>query len=289
MHILEIEDLCKNYQGFSLKNVSFKLPRGFIMGFIGPNGAGKTTTIKLIMNLIKRDKGQIKVCELDNITQEKSIKKQIGFVYDENHWYEELTPEEMKKIIAPFYPGWDENAFYRHIKGFELPLHKKIKTLSKGMKMKYSLALALSHHAELLLMDEPTSGLDPVFRSELLDLLREYLADENKGVLFSTHVTSDLDKIADYVTLLDRGEVLFSLSREVLMEKSALVKGEKKYLDSEMRQDLLGLRESSFGFEALTRDAAKIRRRFNDAVLIERPTLEEIMLYTIRGNKECKA
>ena len=168
-NILEIKRLKKTFKDFTLNNINFNLPAGFITGFIEPNGSGKTTTIKLIMNLLRKDSGEIKVFDLDHITHEKEIKNRIGFVYDENHFYEELTVEEMKRIIAPLYDKWDENDFSNYIKKFGLSRNKKIKELSRGMKVKYSLAIALSHHAELLIMDEPTSGLDPVVRSEILD------------------------------------------------------------------------------------------------------------------------
>lgn len=162
-NILEVTNLTKHYPGFSLNNVSFTLKRGFIMGFIGPNGAGKSTTIKLIMNLMKKDKGNIHLFGLDHLKHELEVKERIGFVYDENVFYEELTVKEMKNIIRPFYRRWNEETFQYYVKQFDLPLTKQIKHLSKGMKMKLSLAIALSHEAELLIMDEPTSGLDPLF------------------------------------------------------------------------------------------------------------------------------
>lgn len=183
------------------------------MGFIGPNGAGKTTTIKLIMNLLKKDGGKINVFGKDNVKYEKEIKNNIGFVYDENHFYSELSINEMKNIIAQYYKKWDDDAFNKYIKKFDLPSKRKIAKLSKGMKMKFSLAIALSHDADFIIMDEPTSGLDPVIRSEILDILSYILQDENKGILFSTHITSDLDKIADYVTLINNGEIIFSFSQ----------------------------------------------------------------------------
>ncbi len=284
-NILEIKGLTKKYDGFLLDDISFALKEGYIMGFIGPNGAGKTTTIKLIMNLIKRDAGGIKVCGCDNIRQEQEMKEEIGFVYDGNYYYEELTLTEMKRVTAPFYRNWDEAAYQRYLKVFELPASKKIKTLSKGMKMKYSLALALSHQAKFLIMDEPTSGLDPVFRNELLDIMREYMVSEDRGVLFSSHVTSDLDKIADYITLIDHGKILLCCSKEELLGQYGLIKGEKRLLDDELCQELIGLQENSFGFTALTRDVAGISSRWRDAVLIERPTLEDIMLFMIRRDK----
>jgi ABC-2 type transport system ATP-binding protein len=214
--ILEVRNLTKNYLGFSLNNISFTLEKGYIMGFIGPNGAGKTTTIRLIMNLIRRDSGEIRVFGLDNIKDELEVKERIGFVYDENHFYNELSVLEMKKIIAPFYSRWDDSVFKDYLDRFELSPRKKIKDLSRGMKMKFSLVISLSHHADLLLLDEPTSGLDPIFRSELLDILAEIIQDENKSIFLSTHLTADLDKIADYITFINLGELVFWCSKKPL-------------------------------------------------------------------------
>jgi len=224
---LEVNNLSKNYKEFSLQNLSFSLEPGFIMGFIGPNGAGKSTTIKLIMNLIKKDGGEIKVFGMDHLKHEKEIKEKIGFVYDQNHFYEDLTLAEMKKIIAPFYKSWDEEDFQKYLKQFNLSLKQKIKELSKGMKMKYSLALALSHHAELIIMDEPTSGLDPIIRSELLEVLYEIIQDDRKSILFSTHILRDLDKVADYITFINDGELVFSQAKDKILESYQIIKGDK--------------------------------------------------------------
>lgn len=283
--ILEINNLHKKYDSFSLNNVSFSLERGFVMGFIGPNGSGKTTTIKLIMNLIKRHSGEIKVFGFDNLKYENEIKERIGFVYDENYYYDELTIEEMKRIIAPFYAAWQEQLYQKYIKDFELPPKKKIKELSKGMKLKFSLALALSHQAELLVMDEPTSGLDPVFRNEILDILRGYMALENKGVLFSTHVTSDLEKIADYITMINKGEIVLSMSREDLFEEFILLKGPKNALNEKLKNELVGWRENNLGFEGLARKTPGSGSWGEWNIVPERPTLDDIMLYTVRGDK----
>jgi len=283
-NILEVKDLTKEYQDFALKDITFSLQKGYIMGFIGPNGAGKSTTIKLIMNLVKRDGGLIEVFGLDNIREEIAVKERIGFVYDEGHFYEELTVMQMKRIIAPFYRTWDDSAFAAYLKRFNLPAGKKIKELSKGMKMKFSLALALSHHADLIIMDEPTSGLDPVFRNEILDILREFIEDENKGVLFSTHITTDLDKVADYITFINNGKMVLTGSKEDIMEEYAVVRGGKEILNTDSRARLIGIRENSYGFEALTGDVAGVRRLLGERVVLERPTLEDIMLYTVRGS-----
>lgn len=283
-NILEIKNLSKKYNQFSLNNINLSLKRGYIMGFIGPNGAGKSTTIKLIMNLVKRDSGSINIFNMDNIEQERDIKTRIGFVYDENHYYEELTIEQMKDIIAPFYKNWDEKLFCSYIKEFELPGKKKIKQLSKGMKMKFSLAIALSHNAELIVMDEPTAGLDPVFRSELLDILYSIMQDEKKSIFFSTHLTTDLEKVADYITFINKGQIIFSEIKDKILEDYAIVKGKKEYLDMDVKKEFISVRENGFGFEALTNDVKKIKSLFRQNVLIEKPSLEDIMVYTVRGS-----
>ena len=283
-NILEIRNLRKDFGDFTLRDISFSLEKGYIMGFIGPNGAGKSTTIKLIMNLIRRDAGEIEVFGLDSRKHELSIKERIGFVYDESHYYEELTINEMKRIIARFYKQWDDSKFNKYLREFGLQPDKKIKNLSKGMKMKFSLATALSHNADLIIMDEPTSGLDPIFRNEILDILRDLLQDENKGVLFSTHITVDLDKAADYITFIHDGELVFTGSKESIIENYGVVKGGQELLDRDTRKEFLGIRETGFGFEALTGNVARVRKLFGSSVIIERPSLEDIMLYTVRGS-----
>ncbi len=284
-NILEIKQLRKNFKTFALKDISFTLPKGYIMGFIGPNGAGKSTTIKLIMNLLKKDGGQINVFGKDHVKYEKEIKNHIGFVYDENHFYEELTLREMKNVIAPFYTSWDNKIFDKHIKIFELPLNKKIKDLSKGMKMKFSLAIALSHNAKLLIMDEPTSGLDPIIRSELLDILYDVIQDEDKSIFFSTHITSDLDKVADYITFIHDGEIILSATKDDILDNYCIVKGGTELLNTHTQKAFIGMRKNNFGFEGLASDRENVQTLFRSRVIIEKPSLEDIMLFTVRGNQ----
>ncbi|EPY2290798.1 MULTISPECIES: ABC transporter ATP-binding protein [Clostridium] len=282
--ILEVKNLKKEYKDFSLENINFQLDRGYIMGFIGPNGSGKSTTIKLIMNLIKKDSGDIKIFGMDNIRHEKEVKEKIGFVYDENYFYDHVNIETMKKIIASFYKGWSDKIFNKYLKTFDLDPKKKIKNLSKGMKMKFSLALALSHNAELIIMDEPTAGLDPVFRREILDILYDLIQDENKSVFFSTHITTDLEKIADYITFINKGKMVFSENKDEVMEKYALVKGGIDFLNEETKKYFLGINKNSFGFEGLTTSANIIKEITKKGeLIIEKPSLEDIMVYTVRG------
>lgn len=283
--LLELRNVGKKYKEFELKDISFHLEKGYIMGFIGPNGAGKSTTIKLIMNLLKKDQGEIKIFGMDYREKELEIKQRIGFVYDENYFYEELSMIEMKKIIAPFYSSWDEKAFQRYVKDFNLSPKQKIKELSKGMKMKYSLALALSHNADLIIMDEPTSGLDPIIRNELLDILYTIIQDEEKGILFSTHNTSDLDKIADYITFINNGEMVFSKPKDEIMDQYKIIKGGKEILNGTIREKLIGIKEHSVGFEALTSNSEVLKKELGNRIVIEEPCLEDIMLYTVRGRQ----
>lgn len=284
--ILEITNLTKKYKDFSLKGINLSLERGYIMGFIGPNGSGKSTTIKLIMNLIKKDSGQIKIFGLDNEKNQIAIKERIGFVYDKNYFYEELTVKEMKDFVKPFYSKWNEQVFHRYVNQFQLPLNKQIKHLSKGMKMKFSLAIALSHDAELLIMDEPTSGLDPLIREELLEILQSLLQDENKSIFFSTHITSDLDKIADYITFIYNGEMILSKPKDELLEEHWLIKGNKDQLKNINKTTLIGVKQHEFGFTALCKNKKEIEQQFGSSVVFEKPVLEDIMIYyTKRGDQ----
>jgi len=281
-HILEIKNLRKEYKDFTLNDISFTLDKGYIMGFIGPNGAGKSTTIKLIMNLIRRNSGEIKVFGLDNVKHEREIKERIGFIYDQNHFYDELTLAQMKKSIAKFYKNWDDRQYHKYMKLFNLKEDGKIKELSKGMQMKFSLILALSHNPELIIMDEPTSGLDPVFRSELLDILLEIIQDENKSIFFSTHITTDLEKIADYITFINNGSIIFSRPKDEILEDYSVVKGSKELIKSIEKYDFIGIKNNKFGFEGLTAKGDKYKKLLKDRVVIEKPTLDDIMLFTVR-------
>lgn len=282
-NVLEINKLVKTYEGFALKEVSFALPKGYIMGFIGPNGAGKTTTIKLILNLIRRESGSIQVFGMDNIRDEVAVKSRIGFVHDAPLFYDYLGLHQIKNIIAPFYKRWDDAVYKRLFAEFELPEGKKFKELSRGTRMKFALVLALSHHADLIIMDEPTSGLDPVFRRELLEKLAQLLQDEEKSILFSTHITSDLERIADYITFINAGQVVFSSAKDALLEQWGIIKGGKELLNESTRSLFRGIRLHEYGFEALTSDCERVRRTFNGQVVIERATLEDIMFYIVKG------
>ena len=282
---LELKNVSKHYKGFSLKDVSFAVPRGYIMGFIGPNGAGKTTTIKLIMNLITRDGGEITVFGRDNIRHEVESKSRIGFVYDDPTFTEDLRLQDLMKAYRLFYEKWDVGLFASLAGEFGLPMKKRFKNLSSGMKMKLSLALALSHRADLLIMDEPTTGLDPVFRRQLLGRLAALIENERTSILFSTHIASDLDRIADYIAMIRDGQIVFSTTKDELSEHWGIIKGDQTVLHKGFKHLIRGFRRSSYGVEALTSNVREARRILPSGATVEKAGLEDIMFFLAKGEK----
>jgi len=284
--VLEVHGLCKRFPGFALADVTFSVPPGCVMGLIGPNGAGKTTTLKTILGLLRKDSGEIHAFGLDPSTHGAEVRSRIGFVHDEPTFYRHLTLKRNAALVARFYPTWDAAAFRRLADSFELPVDKRFGALSRGNKTKFALALALSHRAELVLMDEPTSGLDPVFRRELLDDLTDLLQDERTSILFSTHITSDLERIADYITLIQDGRIVFSAAKDEILETWALVKGGLDLLEQLPTDYFCGVRRGAHGFEALTADGAEVRRRLGDSVVIDKACLDDVVFYTAGGNAD---
>lgn len=282
-NILEINGLNKSYEGFSLKDVSFSLPKGFIMGFVGQNGSGKTTTIRSILNMAKYDSGKISIFGLDSVTDTIAIKERLGVVFDSLYVAEHLNLKQIERQLKPFYKDWSSEEFFRRIKDFGLPDNKKVGDFSKGMKMKVMIAIALSHKAELIILDEPTSGLDPVARDELLDILAEYIEDENRGVLFSTHITADVERIADYVTILHGGKVWYTGTKDELAESYAIIKGAENDIPSTLKDKLIGFHAYRNGFDALikTDDLAGIP----DTLEYEKATIDEILVYIAKEDK----
>ena len=283
--ILNVENLNKSYGDFSLTDVTFSLPEGCITGFIGINGAGKTTTLRTLLGLAKKQSGNIRLFGLEMEKNEKKIKDRIGIVLDDGCFYDELSLAEMKSIISSAYTEWSEQDFKRYMDMFSLDPTQKINTLSKGMKMKYALALALSHNAELLIMDEPTSGLDPLIRSQLLKVLTDYMENGGKGVFFSTHITSDLDKIADMLIMINNGRIVFQEEKDFLLDTYRIVKGDAKALTGDVRKFFLSISETAFGFTGVTKQMAEVQSFFPDAIA-ERPTIEDIMIANIGGYKK---
>lgn len=285
MDILKVENLSKSYDDFTLENVGFNLPKGSIMGLVGENGAGKTTIIKLILNLIKRESGYIKVFGLDNIENEQQIKEKIGVVLDESYFHDNLRAKDISLIMDNIYSNWDKSVFLYYLKKFKLPLDKIVKDFSKGMKMKLSIAVALSHDPQFLILDEPTSGLDPIVRSEILDIFMEFIQDEEKSILFSTHITSDLDKIADYITFIHNGAIIFSESKDDMINNFGIIKCGKEDFNMIDKTDIVGYRKSQFGYEVLINNKQRNRSKYN-TFIIDSASLEDIMLLYIRRERE---
>lgn len=282
-NVLEVRNLGKKFTGFSIDNVSFSLPMGYIMGFIGPNGAGKTTTIKLIINMLAKNSGTIEVFGKDHITSEQETKERIGVVMDKPFYVEDWTLSAVGKSLSPFYQRWDNKKYGAMLSQFSLDPKKKVKELSRGMKMKLMIAAALSHGADLLILDEPTSGLDAVARNELMDILSEFIADENKAILFSTHITADLEKIADYITFINNGKILYSDTKDNLMEKYLIVKGGLGLLTFEQKRQIIGYREHGVGFDGLIEST--LISSLPKSIITEQSNLDEIVVRFNDGRK----
>lgn len=280
---LEIKNLSKNFSQFHLKDISFTLPKGYIMGLVGQNGAGKTTTIKLILNMLKRETGEIKILGLDNILDEKSIKSNLGIVFDSNYFQDDWKVLEVEKAISTFYKNWNSEKFSNLLKKFNIEISKKVKELSKGMQMKLMLACAFSYDSKLLILDEPTSGLDPVARDELLDILLEYIEDGEHSVLFSTHITKDLERIADYITYISNGQIFFTGEKEKFINMFLIVKGGNEEINLYLQEKIIGIRKFKTGFEGLIKkDDLKLFENFQ----IEPATIDDIIVFVSRGEKK---
>ena len=281
-NILEIKNLSKKYDSFELKNINIELPKGTIMGFIGENGAGKTTTIKSILNIINKDSGQIKIFGLNN--KETKIKEDIGVVLDDSFLSEYLNPLDINKIMKNIYKNWDEKLYFKYLEDFKLSKEKISKEYSNGMKMKLKIAVALSHHPKLLILDEPTSGLDPIARNEILDIFQEFIQDENKGIFVSSHITSDLEHIADYITFINYGEIIFSKTKDELLESYGIARCSKEQFDKIKKEDYIKYKKNKYEYDVLIENKYEFRKNYNISV-IDKSSLEDIMLIYIKGEK----
>lgn len=282
---IEIRDLTVKYDGFTLDHISFDVAKGSIMGFIGQNGAGKTTTIKSLLNIIKRDEGTIRMFGLDNIKDETAIKEQISVVFDEIPFHDQLSAKNLNIILKDIYKDWDSTCFKNYLERFALPERKKIGAFSKGMKMKLQIAVALSHNAKLLIMDEATTGLDPVARNECLDIFLEYLQDENHSILMSSHITTDLEKIADSLTFINRGKILLTGYKDDILEQHGVIKCKKSDYKEIDPSDIVSTRLSDFGAEVMVNNKSLCGKKYSGLTL-DNTTLEEIMLYYVNKDKK---
>ncbi|MEG2021609.1 MAG: ABC transporter ATP-binding protein [Oscillospiraceae bacterium] len=281
---IEINSITKAYKDFVLDNVSFNVPYGSIMGFIGENGAGKTTTIKAILNIIRINSGSITVFGKDIKANAKDINKDIGTVLDGSFFYEGMEARDIAPVMRRLYKTWDDNYFTQLLSRFSLPANKIIKEYSKGMKMKLNLATALAHKPKLLILDEATSGLDPVVRNEMLDIFLEFIQEEEHSILMSSHITTDLEKIADYITFLHEGKVVFSKSKDDIMENYAVAKCSVEKADALPHELIMGRRSSQFGCELLVCDKVALRRKEPD-IIIDHASLDDIMTFIAKEGK----
>jgi len=275
MSLLTVEGLHKHYPAFHLDDVSFTLEPGYIIGFIGANGAGKTTTLKCILNLVQKDAGKVAVLGRDFTQNEMSLKQEIGYMFGGVDYYAKTRISKITDVARRFYANWDDELYRGFMKRFSLDEDKKVAELSSGMRIKYSLTLALSHRARLLLLDEPTSGLDPVARDDLLELFQELIEDGERSILFSTHITSDLEKCADYITYIQNGRIIESRTKDDLIAAYRLVKGTQDQLPG-VAGRLIAQKTHAFGFTGLMKTENLTK---DSGLTVEAPTLEEIMIY----------
>lgn len=280
-----VQGVCKSFGDFQLDNISFQVPKGRIVGFIGENGAGKSTTINLILNELKKDSGRIEVLGLDHTTA--SIRNEIGVVFDECNFHEVFTARDIEKILSGVYSTWDKDLYHSYLEQFHLPLNKPIGSFSKGMKMKLSIICAMAHRPKLLILDEATTGLDPIMRDEVLDLFLEFIQDEEHSLFFSSHIISDIEKIADYVILIHQGKIIFEEQKDDLIYNYGISKCGQERFAAISSDDYLISRKSNVCMECLVTDREAFRKKYKD-IVVDRATLEAIMLFYIKGGTPCR-
>lgn len=282
---IEIRNLVKKYgDKFTLGEINLDIPSGLIIGLIGENGAGKTTLIKSILNIIRLDKGNIKLFGKDIKINESEIKENIGVVLDNMFFPELLMPKDINSIMKDIYKNWDEQLFNKYLSEFKLKNNQSIKSMSKGMKKKLEIATALSHHPKLLILDEPTSGLDPVVRNEVLDIFLDFIQDEEHTILLSTHITSDLEHIADKIIFINQGKVVLDQSRDDLLDNYGILKCDVDKFDTISKDDIIAYKKNKYDYEILINDINKIRKKYKDFI-VDKITLEELMVLMIKGEK----
>ena len=282
---IEIRNLVKNYgDKFTLGEINLDIPSGIIIGLIGENGAGKTTLIKSILNIIRSDKGNIKIFEKDIKINESEIKENIGVVLDNMFFPELLMPKDINSIMKDVYKNWDEQLFNKYLSEFKLKNNQSIKSMSKGMRKKLEIATALSHHPKLLILDEPTSGLDPVVRNEVLDIFLDFIQDEEHTILLSTHITSDLEHIADKIIFINQGKVVLDQSRDDLLDNYGILKCDVDKFDTISKDDIIAYKKNKYDCEILVNDINKIKKKYKDFI-VDKITLEELMVMMIKGEK----
>ncbi|MEI3392942.1 MAG: ABC transporter ATP-binding protein [Clostridia bacterium] len=286
-NIIEIKNLKKKYDDkFELGEIDITIPKGVIVGLIGENGAGKTTLIKLMLNIIKSDNGEIKIFGKDNKRKEKEIKEDIGVVLDNMFFPELLNAKDINNSMKDIYKNWDSKLYFSYLKEFDLPDNKSLKSMSKGMRKKLEIATALAHKPKLLILDEPTSGLDPVIRNEVLDIFQKFIEDEEHGVLLSTHITSDLEHIADEIIFIDKGKKVLQKSRDEIIDNYGILKCDIDYFSNIDKKDIITYKKTKYAYEILVDDKEKTSKKYPSCV-IDKITLEDLMVLVIKGEKVC--
>lgn len=283
-HAIKLKNVNKRYKDFSIENLNLNIKKGFVTGFVGRNGAGKSTTIEMIMNMTRPNSGEVKVFGLDIEDYETTIKDRIGYVDAANNYMETFKLKDIIKYVSHAYSNWDKDTCNYYIERFNLPLNKKFKDFSTGMRAKASIAIALSHNAELFIMDEPTTGLDPIVRREIIDTLRELMINEDKTILFSTHITEDLEKLADYIVMIDDGKIILNASKNELAENYFIVRGNNELLDSDTETYFSSINKDGINFEALTTHPNEVESVFGNSVVIE-PIKIDDLLYHLKEEK----
>lgn len=280
MELLEVKNLSKHYKSFDLKDISFNLPKGYIMGYVGANGSGKTTTLNLITGILKSTGGEVRIDGLSREEGEKAYKEKIGYVGDESYFPDHFRVKHIRTILKDFYPSFSADKFNGFIREWNLPENKLIKDFSRGMKVMLMFASVFARDTKLLVLDEATNGLDPVVRVEVLKLLQEYIADGERSVIFSTHILSDLEQIADYIYFIHEGKTVLYDAKDELLESHLLVKGERRAIYPELQRALIGIMDNAYGFEAiLPSDRADL---LTNEFHFEKPTIDQIVIHYIR-------
>lgn len=279
-----VKGLSKEYKDFKLDHISLDIPNGSIVGLIGENGAGKSTFIQAILGLIQSDYENISIFGKDLKMNGRSIREDIAVIFDETHYNLNFTPMFISKILSKVYSSWDQEKYNEYLERFQLPSKKKLKDFSKGMKMKMEFAIAFSHDPKILILDEATSGLDPIFRDEILDLLREYTEDENHTVLMSSHITSDLDKIADYIAYIHQGQLIFVKTYEDIHENYGIISCGKEVFESLNQDDIVSYRKEEYGYKVMIKNRIELQKIFKD-LEVEKASIEDVMLYYMKGER----
>lgn len=283
MSAIEISNVTKTLNEFELNIENLNIEKGFITGFIGPNGSGKTTTIKLILNMIFKDSGSIKIFGKEYKSDDIDIKQIIGYVGDVSGYIPESKIKDIKKGVSMFYKNWDEKVYQKYLEKFKLNENKRYKELSKGQQKKFELIMALSHHPKIIIMDEPTANLDPLVRNEFLEILQDHIEKEEATVFYSTHITSDLDKVSDYLVFIYNGKIMLKGEKDIILDNHKIIRGNKNLIDDDTKKELVSFKENQFGFEGLTSNANSAYEVFGEEVVYDKANLEDILMYYTRG------